>query len=63
MKVEENEFDIPEENTGKIPYLFVFFLGLMLGWAVTYFYYNVGSFGSLSDGIGVTSFCTQQGEP
>ncbi|MDD9950346.1 MAG: hypothetical protein OXT67_02150 [Zetaproteobacteria bacterium] len=40
---------LPQENQGRIPPLFVLMIGIMIGWGATYFYFEAGSFRSQKD--------------
>ncbi|SMF25468.1 hypothetical protein [Pseudobacteriovorax antillogorgiicola] len=51
------DYQIPQEKSGRIPILFVLFLGLLGGWAGTYMFYNLGSFASVHDNIDIFEFC------
>ncbi|NRA68100.1 MAG: hypothetical protein HRU19_26695 [Pseudobacteriovorax sp.] len=53
----EDEYAIPEENSGRFPSLFIAMVGFLIGWALTYCYYNLGDFASLKDNTLLIEIC------
>lgn len=51
------DFVIPEEKKGLLPRLYLVFVGFLIGWAITYLYYNAGQLDSVKDSALTQSFC------
>lgn len=43
------DFHVPREMKGKVPAWFVLFIGILLGWGATYFYFHAGHLSSGHD--------------